>query len=89
MQPEWAERYGTRVENYRFLKADTERQRLATLIGADGFTLLLAAYASDSPAEVRSTPAVEVLCQIWVSSIMDQSLSLAGGATAMFPHPPS
>ena len=66
MQPEWAERYGTRVENYRFPKADTERQRLAATIGADGFTLLLAAYAPDAPSEVRSAPAVEVLRQIWV-----------------------
>lgn len=66
MQPEWAERYGTRVENYRFPKADTERQQLAATIGADGFTLLLAAYAPNTPSKVRSAPAVEVLRQIWV-----------------------
>jgi len=66
MQPDWAERYGARVENYRFPKADTERQRLAAVIGADGFTLLLAAYAPDAPSAVRSAPAVEVLRQIWV-----------------------
>jgi transposase len=66
MQPEWVERYGTRAENYRFPKADTERQKLAATIGADGFTLLLAAYAPDASSEVRSAPAVEVLRQIWV-----------------------
>ena len=66
MQPEWAERYGTRVENYRFPKANTERQKLAAVIGADGFTLLLAAYAPDAPLEVRSALAVEVLRHIWV-----------------------
>jgi transposase len=66
LQPEWAERYETRVENYRFPKADTERQQLAVVIGADGFALLQAAYAPDAPAEVRSALAVEVLRQIWV-----------------------
>jgi transposase len=66
MQPEWAERYGTRVENYRFPKANTERQHLAAVIGADGFTLLLAAYAPDAPWEVHSALAVEVLRHIWV-----------------------
>ena len=55
-----------RVENYRFPKADTERQQLASVIGADGFALLQAAYAHDAPAEVRSALALEVLRQIWV-----------------------
>jgi transposase len=66
LQPEWTARYGTRVENYRLPKADAERQRLAATIGADGFALLQAAFAPGAPPEVRATPAVEVLCQIWV-----------------------
>jgi transposase len=66
MQPGWLERYGSRVENYRLPKTDTARQRLAALIGADGFTLLHAAYAPAAPAEVRTAPAVEVLRQVWV-----------------------
>jgi transposase len=66
MQPAWLERYGARVENYRLPKADTERQRLAALIGADGFTLLQAAYAAEAPVEVRTAPAVGVLRQVWV-----------------------
>jgi transposase len=66
MQPAWLERYGARVENYRLPKADTARQRLAACIGADGFTLLQAAYAAEAPAEVRTAPAVEVLRQVWV-----------------------
>src|SRR5262249_516930 len=49
MQPAWPERYGSRVENYRFPKADAARQRLAATIGADGFALLQAAYAPDAP----------------------------------------
>jgi transposase len=66
MQPAWPERYEARVENYRLPKTDTERQRLAALIGADGFALLQTAYAPDAPAEVRTAPAVEVLRQIWI-----------------------
>ena len=36
MQPAWPERYGSRVENDRFPKADAARQRLAATIGAMG-----------------------------------------------------
>src|SRR5262249_61512405 len=43
LHPTWGERYGHRVENYRLPKAETEPQRLAAAIGADGFTLLRAA----------------------------------------------
>jgi transposase len=66
MQPAWLERYGNRVENYRFPKADAERQQLAATIGADGFALLHTAYAPDAPPAVRAALAVEVLRQIWV-----------------------
>ena len=66
MQPAWLERYRNRVENYRFPKADAERQQLAATIGADGFALLQAAYGSDAPPDVRDALAVEVLRQIWV-----------------------
>ena len=66
MQPAWLERYGSRVEHYRFPTADTERQQRAAPTGADGFALLRAAYAPEAPPEVRDAPAVEVLRQIWV-----------------------
>ena len=66
IQPAWFERYSHRVENYRFPKADTDRQQLAATIGADGFALLQAAYGSDAPPDVRDALAVEVLRQIWV-----------------------
>ena len=66
MQPAWLERYGSRVENYRFPKADTARQRRAATIGTDGFTLLQAAYAPEAPPDVRAALAVEVLRQVWL-----------------------
>jgi len=66
MQPAWGERYSHRAENYRFPKADADRQQLATTIGADGLALLQAAYAPEAPPEVRWLPAIEVLRQVWV-----------------------
>jgi transposase len=66
MQPAWRERYRTRVENYRWPKADTDRQKLVATMGADGFALLQAVYAPETPAEVRTEPAVEVLRRVWV-----------------------
>jgi len=66
LHPAWGDRYCPRVENYRLPKTEAERQQLAATIGADGFTLLRAAYAPEAPPEVREAPAVEVLRQIWV-----------------------
>jgi transposase len=66
LQPAWLERYGARVENYRLPRTEAERQRLAATIGADGFALLQAVYAPETPPEVRTEPAVEVLRRIWV-----------------------
>jgi len=65
LQPAWLERYGARVENYRRPRTEAERQRLAATIGADGFALLEAVYAPETPSEVRTEPAVEVLRRIW------------------------
>jgi transposase len=66
LQPVWLERYGARVENYRLPKTEAQRQRLAATIGADGFALLQAVYAPETPPEVRTEPAVDVLRRIWV-----------------------
>src|SRR5215212_7656799 len=49
-QPDWLERYGSRFEDYRLPESKAEREVLATLIGADGRTLLTAIYATDAPA---------------------------------------
>ena len=64
--PEWIERYGARVEEYRLPKGKDERLPLAELIGADGHKLLEAIYADAGPAWMRQVPAVERLRQVWV-----------------------
>jgi transposase len=60
------ERYGARVENSRLPKTAAERQRRAATIGADGCALLQAVYAPETPPEVRTEPAVEVLRRLGV-----------------------
>ena len=66
LQPAWLERYVARVENYRLPRTEAGRQRRAATIGADGFALLQAVFAPETPPEVRTEPAVEVLRRIWV-----------------------
>jgi transposase len=66
LQPAWLERSGARVENYRLPETEAACQRLAGIIGADGFALLQAVYAPETPREVRAEPAVDILRRIWV-----------------------
>jgi transposase len=64
--PDWFDRYGRRVENYRLPKLDSEREALASTIGADGLSLLNAIYEPTAPQQLRQILAVETLRQIWV-----------------------
>lgn len=65
-RPEWIERYGKRVEDYRLPKSKEERQAYAQRMGVDGHVLLDAVYAPDAPAWLSQVPAVEILRQVWV-----------------------
>lgn len=67
-QPEWLERYGPRVEDYRLPESKAAREALATVIGADGLTLLTAIYAADAPNWLRTIPAVQTLRQVWIQN---------------------
>lgn len=66
LDPAWLERYGSRVDEYRFPKAEAERQALAAQIGANGVALYRAATAADAPGWLREVPAVETLRRVWV-----------------------
>jgi transposase len=83
LQPVWLERYGARVENSRLPKTEAERQRLAATSGADGFALLQAVSAPETPPEVRTEPAVDVLRRIWVQQYYGPNDPPAGGTTGM------
>lgn len=65
-RPEWIDRYGPRVEDYRLPKGETLRQAHAQQIGLDGYWLLEHLYAEDAPHWLRPLPAVETLRRVWV-----------------------
>ena len=69
VQPDWFERYGERVEDYRLPKDKAERDALSATIGADGYTLLTSleqAAALPEWAWLKELPAVRILEQTWV-----------------------
>ncbi len=63
--PEWYERYGPRVEEYRLPRGDAERKTLAQRIGADGFRLLAELEAEGAPAGLSGLEAVGTLRRVW------------------------
>ena len=65
-RPDWAERYGARVEQYRLPKGEAARQALGEAIGADGHDLLAALSAETQRFWLCRLPAVERLRIIWI-----------------------
>src|SRR5262249_2300167 len=57
----WVQRYGARIDSYRFPKGDDVRTRWAVQVGRDGFAILDAVAAPHAPAWLREIPAVQVL----------------------------
>jgi transposase len=66
--PDWLERYGSRMEDYRLPESKDERVAFATVIGADGVRLLQAITATDAPDWLRTIPAVQTLRQVWIQN---------------------
>jgi transposase len=64
--PDWFDRYGKRIEEYRLPKGEDARRELAEVIGVDGMILLNAIYSEASPDWLREIPAVEALRRTWV-----------------------
>lgn len=64
----WAAGYGVRIDSWRLPTSKTKRAQLAAAYGADGFTLLDAVYAADSPPWLADLPAVEALRRILVQN---------------------
>lgn len=69
---EWFDRYGKRIENYRLPREKAERDALAVQIGADGFRLMGAAYATAAPEAVRTSQEIEIVRQIWLQQFLRQ-----------------
>jgi transposase len=63
---EWLVRYGRRAEDDRLSKPAPQRQAYVHTVGLDGYALLDAIDAEDTPAWLRDVPAVKALRHIWV-----------------------
>lgn len=68
--PEWLDRYGLRIDEFRLPTKPEERLAMAVTMGRDGRTLLNAIYASDTPHWLRALPAVETLRQVWLQQFV-------------------
>ena len=65
VEPDWYERYGRRIEDYRLPKGQEARLAYAAQVGADGLRLLEAAQEEQAPEQVRTLPQLAVLRQVW------------------------
>jgi len=65
-RPDWLERYGARVEQYRLPRSLAARQSLAEGIGADGHDLLAALFGETERFWLCRLPAVERLRIVWI-----------------------
>ncbi len=70
--PDWFDRYGHRVEDYRLPKGKEARGQHALLIGADGLRLLAAVEAESAPPWLRELPAIRFLKHVWGQQYVEE-----------------
>lgn len=75
-QPEWVDRYGRRVDDYRLPKGQDERTAMAETIGTDGYGLLAGIYGDHELAWLRAVPAIETLRRVWVQQFYKEGDSV-------------
>ena len=63
----------------------TQRDALAHQIGVDGFRLLEALCAAETPADLRAVPAVETLRQVWLQQFTRTDTTVAWRAAGNLP----
>ena len=61
----WYERYGKRIEDTRLPQGQASRDAYAQMVGEDGFALLDALAAAETPAHLRALPVITILRQTW------------------------
>jgi len=61
----WYERYGKRIEDTRLPPGQANRDAYAQMVGEDGFALLDALEAAETPAHLRALPLITPLRQTW------------------------
>ncbi|HEV2375643.1 MAG TPA: IS1182 family transposase [Streptosporangiaceae bacterium] len=74
MPPEWADRYGRRIENFRLPQSEPERAAYAVQVGQDGCALLARLDACDAPSPLGQIQAVHTLRAVW-----SQQYEMTGG----------
>ncbi|MDQ3398715.1 MAG: IS1182 family transposase [Deinococcota bacterium] len=65
IKPEWAERYGHRVEDYRLPKGKVARDAYGLAVAEDGYALLDALELPSTPSQLRELKAVVTLRACW------------------------
>ena len=61
----WYERYGKRIEDTRLPQGQASRDAYAQMVGEDGFALLDALEAAETPEYLRELPLITTLRQTW------------------------
>jgi transposase len=61
----WYERYGKRIEDTRLPQGQANRDAYAQMVGEDGFALLDALEAAETPEHLRALPGITTLRQTW------------------------
>ena len=70
--PDWIDRYGERVSDYRLPKHGSERQAYVETVGADGLALLTAIWQSDDIPGLRNLPAIQTMWKVWIQNYTGQ-----------------
>jgi transposase len=63
--PVWYERYGTRIEDTRLPQGQAKRDAYAQMVGEDGFALLDALEAPETPKHLQELPMITTLRRTW------------------------
>jgi transposase len=61
----WYERYAKRIEDARLPREPAKREAYAQTVGEDGFILLDALEALETPEDLRALPIIDTLRQTW------------------------
>jgi transposase len=97
IRPEWAQRYGRRIEASRLPQAETARQAWADTVAADGAALLADVAGDPDGVWLGNLPQVKALAVIWAQQCVPdgdgvwrlrKECLLAGADRILSPHDP-
>lgn len=63
--PEWYKRYAKWIEDTHLPREQAKRETYAQTVGEDGFTLLDALDAAETPPDLRGLPSIDTLRRTW------------------------